>query len=1597
MTPQYNHIFFTMSQPPTPLEEPRSPGSANPTNQSAFIYPIRSAVSVKPLKRNESSDSDSVSATSSRRGRSVTESEDGKTTKPTTSRQHSEMQLPLGSRVKRTSTKGVDVQETSTDTTMQDEGLGEKRNNSSSSSLDSWSEDGDNEPEEEGDEVRSKGSHPSAEDSRMMKEVKDERTHGRRTSAATISTTRTDAGQAAEKEMLEIMTQPRFRHVETEHGHMVLTGRDGEITRCEDEPIHIPGAVQSFGCMIVVREDEEGMLFVRQVSENTGEILGLSPAYLFSLDSFLDCLDDDQADTLWDNIEALEEADQDLTEAGPHVFKLSGWGQPGPGKGKARARRHWDCWCAIHRIRGVPQGSEDSTDEKYSRPLTIMEFELINDAVNPLEARTPPVSPAEGVESSTNSHDNSTIGTSPPPSITTIDSDGTTKVTSAVTISSRSRGGLEGMPYIPTPEQFVESTQSSSKPIKAFQRSRRQRDDATGGKRPRPRKRRDAAPGFGVAPEPGSAETLDMFEILSQVNEQLTAQNDLQGFLKVVVSLVREITGFSRVMMYQFDEQWNGQVVCELVDWNDTHDLYRGLHFPATDIPKQARDLYLINKIRLLYDRDQPSARMVCREMDDLKTPVNMTHSFLRAMSPIHIKYLANMGVRASMSISIVAFDQLWGLIALHTYGSKGKRVSFPMRQLCRLIGESVSRNIERLSYTRRLSARKLINTLPTDRNPSGYIISSAEDLLTLFDADFGVIAIGNEAKILGPLTASQEVLAVTEYLRIKKFQQVVTSQDVASDFPDMVIPNGLEVIAGLLLVPLSSSGIDFITFLRKAQTRHVNWAGKPFKAGQEGTAVLEPRKSFKIWSETVVGTCRAWKDEELETASVLCLVYGKFISVWRQREQAMQYNQLNKLLLTNATHEVRTPLNHIINYLEMALDSQLDSDTRENLSKSHMASKSLLFVINDLLDLTRHEEGKTLFLQEPFDLAATIREAVEMHEWEAKRRKIDFGLQTSPERCFVLGDAARVRQIVVNTVSNSVKHTTQGHINIEMRRRSHEEMTMNLPENCDIEVELTISDTGSGIAREKLEAIFREFEQVESVIADPNQKREEGGIPKDIIEASALESQRSQKEEGHDSGLGLGLAIVARIVKNLGGQLRVDSTVGEGSRFTYYLPFQSSSATEAATAEATGSDSQMRRSNSLESGGSNGSSVRSEISSLVEAISAPHLDDNRANNQTRGSFDLNRESLRGATISSGGGGGGGGGGGQHMSTRSRKHDQRKYDQQMVGSPSSSSVPSRPKAPRTPSHEGTVQLAGTSVPLRSVKIDPHDLDTASSQRKENSGLPAAAISPKSSQDSFSMARRFETVREGSRTRPPGFIRLPSQSELAEPESGSSGGSGQSNTNTALDERRGSSSSSLMRRRIAQARARSANTSPTFGRQEKLSSLRILVVEDDPINRMILKKRLGLDGHTVMLAVNGEEGVRQFEENGHEMDIILMDLQMPICNGQDACRRIRACESERGDNNQLANRPPSHVLNGRIPIFAVSATLDFKMRQGMCDIGMDGWLLKPIDFSRLKSLMRGLTHLEQREKERWKPGHIWEKGGWLSEPAHRPLAGGGNPP
>lgn len=170
-------------------------------------------------------------------------------------------------------------------------------------------------------------------------------------------------------------------------------------------------------------------------------------------------------------------------------------------------------------------------------------------------------------------------------------------------------------------------------------------------------------------------------------------------------------------------------------------------------------------------------------------------------------------------------------------------------------------------------------------------------------------------------------------------------------------------------------------------------------------------------------------------------------------------------------------------------------------------------------------------------------------------------------------------------------------------------------------------------------------------------------------------------------------------------------------------------------------------------------------------------------------------------------------------------------------------------------------------------------------------------------------------------------------------------------------------------------------------------------QDNDINRMILAKRLSMDGHTVVNTTNGQEGVDMVQSD-RDFDCILMDIQyaaysvprqhslltnmqrrMPLINGYEATERIRAMEEGAVPPDRL-----SHTLNGRIPIFAVSASLFENQHEALARIGLDGWILKPLDFKRIRVILRGVVDPAQRELDMYRPGCNWEMGGWLSAAA-----------
>ncbi|CZT12882.1 related to phytochrome [Rhynchosporium agropyri] len=807
--------------------------------------------------------------------------------------------------------------------------------------------------------------------------------------------------------------------------------------QCEDEPIHAPGAIQSFGALIGLRYNDFGDLQVRIASENTRKILGCGPEQLFALTSFLDVLKDNVRDEMVARVNhTLNAGSTAETETRLDVFKII---LSFPYEPEIRL------WCAIH-LAPHPDG------------LVICEFEEYQDAFFLKDIRATQTLPESPISS-----------------------------------------------MVVTPEELKRSTTSKSKPLPVIDVARQRKNQ--------------------------EFSSLDLFNALSQAQKQIASCPTIERVEEVVVGIVAELTGFHRVMFYRFDSQKNGRVDAELLNPKASTDVWLGLNYPASDIPKQARELYKINRIRILNDRDAETSRLVCRDAVDSESPLDLTHSYLRAMSPIHNKYLANMGVRSTMSISVVINDDLWGLIACHGYGDIGIRVSLPIRELCRNIGEFVAARVQQLLMQKRIAARRAPTATPSSQNNAGFIAASSSDLLKLVDADFALLSIDDEARAIGRLDPYPEAIAIASYLQTCKFTEIKASETINVDFPQLATRHEIKEIAGLLLIPLNfGGGNDFLVFFRKGQMKQVKWAGNPhekiYKAGSE---YLEPRASFQRWVETTSGTSEEWTDEQLDTASMLGLLYGRFIEVLRQKASAKQTGQLTQIRASS--RELRTPLNAIVNYLEMALENQVDAKTRDILDRAQEASTSLVSVMEDLLRLTKPENSSTRVLDETFNLNLTIARAMKGLQKDASRKGLELHVAVNDQLPnMVKGDPDRLKDAMLHLTSYAFKESGRVDVQINLIRTKRDIST----------VGITIRDNGPGKSDAELDDTFQEFD---------------ASHDDDDWLFATVENGNPSPPEGRSTKADL--ALVARYLRDVNGQIRLHSELGKGTIFSVEIPFR--------------------------------------------------------------------------------------------------------------------------------------------------------------------------------------------------------------------------------------------------------------------------------------------------------------------------------------------------------------------------------------------------------------------------------------------------------
>ncbi|WP_353929779.1 GAF domain-containing protein [Okeanomitos corallinicola TIOX110] len=415
--------------------------------------------------------------------------------------------------------------------------------------------------------------------------------------------------------------------------------------------------------------------------------------------------------------------------------------------------------------------------------------------------------------------------------------------------------------------------------------------------------------------EPVSGKINDFLTFYKLVQPIICKMQRLVGldeFCQNMVKEIRNLTGFDRVMVYKFDPQGAGEVIAE--DKLESLDSFMGLHYPASDIPKQARKLYTLNVLRLIPDVNYQSVKLISIDNSVNNQPLDLSGSVLRSVSPIHIEYLKNMGVNASMSISLIREQKLWGLIACHHYLSP-QYISYKLRTACELLGRVIPMEIaakeENEYLAHKLILQKilsnLLNNLTEDDDWIEALIENRSQLLELVTAQGVVVCNAENIKMIGKTPILKEVKNILEYLNNYIFNQCASDYMYVTDCLPQIYPtaeNFTNVASGLLAVMISQEHKQYILWFRSEVMQTVNWAGnphKPVEINADGNIQLSPRKSFDLWQETVKLKSLPWDRCEIEVVQelrniIVGLVFKKSEKISKIHQQLMLALQSAKM-----------------------------------------------------------------------------------------------------------------------------------------------------------------------------------------------------------------------------------------------------------------------------------------------------------------------------------------------------------------------------------------------------------------------------------------------------------------------------------------------------------------------------------------------------------------------------------------------------------------------------------------------------------------------------------------------------------------------------
>ncbi|STD55631.1 ATP-binding protein [Empedobacter falsenii] len=596
-------------------------------------------------------------------------------------------------------------------------------------------------------------------------------------------------------------------------------------------------------------------------------------------------------------------------------------------------------------------------------------------------------------------------------------------------------------------------------------------------------------------------------------SEQILYSKSIDATWDTLISSIKKLINYDRVMLYKFLEDGSGIVIAEKIE--EELDSYLGLRFPEFDIPKQARQLYLEKKSRLVADVNSERISLIATNHQK----INLMYSSVRALSPIHLQYLRNANCAASFSISIVINEKLWGIVACQN--SEPKFIPNQVRLQTELLTRQARLTYVNFKATERLkfqnyfneTAIKLKENLLTEENLQQSMNNNLKEVLNLTKANGIALVNFDDVFVEGETPDKHEILRIKEWAFKRNSARLFTSNTFYLDYGQELnlSPNS----AGVMFCFLNQTYEHFIIWFKKEQVQTLNWAGEPNKIKHveivDGDEILSfsPRTSFKIWQENIKNKSFIWLDKEKYVAKeviklIIETLHLQSFKIHSLYEQLKEINDELDSFSYTVSHDLRTPLS------VMKLNCQMIQRTLEHDEIKSDRLKSVIDEIDrmtqmmqDLLALSKAKKSEiVLSIIETKPIIEKIVHDVLLYYKTNDTQVVIEDVHN------VLGDKTMFYEVFLNIIGNAIKYSSQEeHPIIKIWSELNEE-----------EVIFKVKDNGIGIKQEDYNKMFKLFSRMSNT--------------------------------GNISGNGVGLSIAHRMMDRMNGGISFESKVGEGTTF---------------------------------------------------------------------------------------------------------------------------------------------------------------------------------------------------------------------------------------------------------------------------------------------------------------------------------------------------------------------------------------------------------------------------------------------------------------